>query len=496
MFISDLRYVPRTCLRDWRMHFGTLIRGLGLSMIGLLALSRAADCQERLGEAPRERVHLYILIGQSNMVGRAPVEDVDRQPHPRVFSFGKDDVWVPAVDPLHFDKPTAGVGLGSSFARAMAEADPEVTIGLIPCAIGGTPLERWEKGGDLWSRALERIRAVADDGVIKGVLWHQGEADGRSAETAQSYGVRLARMVSDLRAELQLPILPFVAGQLGPFLPATQRDGNPAHWEVVKPQLAGLPRCVEWTAVADSADLTHTGDSVHFDAASLRKFGRRYAREMQRLQSRQQHPAFAAFEARADLPNVLLIGDSISMQYTPEIRRRLEGRANVHRPLENCRSTRQILERLEAYLGDRNWDIIVFNAGIHDLTLVDKDGRGAPAPEGAIQVPIEQYAGNLEQIVVRLKRTGAKLIWISTTPVGARAEAAGIRSNQRVTEYNAAAARLTSANQIQQIDAYTTLSERREELLEDGVHLTDQGVIVISDAIVSGLEPILAAASR
>ena len=73
---------------------------------------------------PTEKFHLFLLVGQSNMAGRGTVEAQDRTPHPRVLMLNKADAWVPAIDPLHFDKAAAGVGLGKTFATLYAEAHP------------------------------------------------------------------------------------------------------------------------------------------------------------------------------------------------------------------------------------------------------------------------------------------------------------------------------------------------------------------------------------
>lgn len=231
----------------------------------------------------KEKFHLYLLIGQSNMAGRGLVEEQDKVPHPRVVTFTKEQQWVPAVDPLHSDKSAAGVGLGSSFARAMADADPSITVGVIPCAVGGTPLGRWEKNGDLYKQAVARTKAALADGTLRGILWHQGESDSGKQETAESYGKRLAQMIADLRAELGAGEVPFVAGELGLFL-ARDRMGVPSYWPTVNEQIHQLPKLSPKTAVAPSEGLKDKGDKVHFDSASLREFGRRYAAAMQKLQ--------------------------------------------------------------------------------------------------------------------------------------------------------------------------------------------------------------------
>jgi hypothetical protein len=166
----------------------------------------------------------------------------------------------------------------------MAEADPNVSIGLIPCAVGGTPLSRWQKGGDLYQQAVARTRAAQKQGALEGILWHQGESDAGSEATATNYAERLAAMVRDLRKELDAPDVPFVAGELGHFL-AKEKAGKPSYWPIVNEQLHLLPRLVEHAAVVSSRDLKPLADQVHFDSASLREFGKRYAGAMQKLQA-------------------------------------------------------------------------------------------------------------------------------------------------------------------------------------------------------------------
>src|SRR5690606_27919396 len=95
----------------------------------------------------KKDLHLFLLVGQSNMAGRGKVAESDRQPPERVLTFSQEGEWVPAVDPIHFDKPkVAGVGLGRTFGIEIAQATPGATIGLIPCAVGGTPIEKWVPG--------------------------------------------------------------------------------------------------------------------------------------------------------------------------------------------------------------------------------------------------------------------------------------------------------------------------------------------------------------
>jgi hypothetical protein len=125
------------------------------------------------------------------------------------------------------------------------------------------------------------------------------------------------------------------------------------------------------------------------------------------------------------LPFVLIIGDSISVSYTLPVKLRLEGIANVMRPLENCGSTLMILENLGRWLGTTKWDVIHFNAGLHDLEHVQHENSApgtqimVPVAKGPHWISLDSYRSNLEKIVERLKMTNARLIFATTTPVPA-----------------------------------------------------------------------------
>ena len=227
----------------------------------------------------KEKFHLYILAGQSNMAGRGKVSEEDRTPHPRVLMLTRDLRWTPASDPLHFDKPgIAGVGLGKTFGILAAEADPGVTIGLIPCAVGGSPIEAWKPGGfhpqtktHPWDDAMKRILSARESGVLKGILWHQGESDSK-ADLAVRYEERLHSLVNRFRDELETPTLPFIAGQMGQF---EERPWD-EHKKLVDLAHRQLPERLPHCAFVSSRGLSHKGDQVHFDAASYRELGKRF----------------------------------------------------------------------------------------------------------------------------------------------------------------------------------------------------------------------------
>jgi hypothetical protein len=234
----------------------------------------------RTVSAAEEHRHVYLLMGQSNMVGRG--ELTRWPPHPRVLSFNKTGKWVPAVDPLHETSSRDRVGPGVSFGRGMLHVvDQEVTIGLVPCAVGGSPLSRWEKGGDLYEATVRRAReATKHGGTLMGILWMQGEKDAKDPGLAKSYAKRLDAMILDFRREFGMPEVPFVAAL--PCAELAERDDRPGA-ELVSESLKGLPRRVQHTATVDSTGLKSMGDQMHFSTPSQRELGRRYAEALATL---------------------------------------------------------------------------------------------------------------------------------------------------------------------------------------------------------------------
>ena len=222
------------------------------------------------------QLDLYLLIGQSNMAGRGKLTEANRLPTDGVWKLDKKDQWVPATEPLHFDKPNvAGAGLAMSFARALREKDSSVEIGLIPCAVGGTPLSRWMPGQDLYTNAVRRAKIAQRQGTIKAILWHQGEGDCGTPEKRNSYAERLGTMVKALRTELGLSEdVPFLAGELGPYL-KDRYKGSP-HL-VINEQIKSCEKTVPNFHCISAEGLTPNGDILHFNTESLRTFGRRYA---------------------------------------------------------------------------------------------------------------------------------------------------------------------------------------------------------------------------
>jgi hypothetical protein len=226
---------------------------------------------------------LFLLIGQSNMAGRGVIGPEDRTLLPGIWVQTKDLSWKPAVDPLHYDKPgIAGVGLGRSFAQALIAGRPSGSIGLIPAAFGGSALDEWKPGSLHYTEAVRRTRAALRDGRLRGILWHQGEADAKEEGLAHSYAKRFEVFIRQLRADLDAPDVPVIVGELGRFYRNRPNDGA-KFAEVVVAELRKIPASVRHSAFVSSEGLTDKGDGVHFDTRSLQEFGTRYAAAFLRL---------------------------------------------------------------------------------------------------------------------------------------------------------------------------------------------------------------------
>lgn len=207
---------------------------------------------------------------------------------------------------------------------------------------------------------------------------------------------------------------------------------------------------------------------------------------------RKPNPAMAKVEDVAGLPRVLLIGDSISIGYTVPVRELLKGKANVHRPLTNCGPTTRGLAGIEEWLGDGKWDVIHFNWGLHDLKYMGPQGQNLADPKAKDshqQVPIDEYEKNLRKLVARLKKTKARLIWRSTTPVpeGCKGRVVGDSA-----KYNAVAKKIMDEHGIAIDDQYAFCMGKLDKLqLPANVHFTKEGSAALAKQAVASIQKAL-----
>ncbi|KAJ8541387.1 hypothetical protein K7X08_002203 [Anisodus acutangulus] len=186
--------------------------------------------------------NIFILAGQSNMSGRGGVINHGQngmvnetwdgvippecKPNPNILRFSAGFQWVEAQEPLHQDidlGKVCGVGPGMSFANSILKRDPSIgVIGMVPCAIGGTNISEWARGGVLYNHMIRRTEAALQGGgKLQALLWYQGESDTETLEDAKLYKFRLKRLFKNVLHDLQSPTLPVIqvslASSIGPY---------------------------------------------------------------------------------------------------------------------------------------------------------------------------------------------------------------------------------------------------------------------------------------
>lgn len=169
------------------------------------------------------------------------------------------------------------------------------------------------------------------------------------------------------------------------------------------------------------------------------------------------------------LPRVLLIGDSVSRGYTKSVRKSLAGKANVHRAPANCGPTSTGLKKIDVWLGDGKWDVIHFNFGIHDRNT-----------------PIADYSQRLEQLVERMKKTGAKLVWASTTPIPD--DSAKKQTSASIVERNEAAAKVMAKHGVATDDLFTLITPHLEKMQNpNDVHFNASGYEFLGQRVADAI---------
>jgi hypothetical protein len=213
-------------------------------------------------------------------------------------------------------------------------------------------------------------------------------------------------------------------------------------------------------------------------------------------------PEFVAITDDPKLPRVLLMGDSVSIAYALEVRMLLAGVANVHRVPANCGSTKVALGSygIVRWLPDANakWDVIHFNHGLHDLSYRfandrDKNDKGeyaSPTNGGHQNVPPEVYKKNLRQIIARLKQTGAKLIFASTTPVPESDAAKYVEDSELA--YNEIAKKVMIEQGVTWNDLWSLVKPRQAELQgKRNVHFMPTGSSVMGKQVAEAIRAAL-----
>jgi lysophospholipase L1-like esterase len=202
----------------------------------------------------------------------------------------------------------------------------------------------------------------------------------------------------------------------------------------------------------------------------------------------------AVAEQPADLPKVVLLGDSIRAGYKDTVIKALEGKAVVWTPKENCKSSTYTRENLAKWMEGQNPDVIHINAGLHDLVLKEPDTN---------VTEIGTYKENIQAIFDEMKKKWptAKIIWATTTPVvdelNAKSREAGTadgkrvawRENAQVVRFNQAAAEVLAGRDVVVDDLYMAVKDMNDQdlYIADGVHFSLYGREFLGDAVAKSI---------
>ena len=225
----------------------------------------------------KQNVWVFILAGQSNMAGRGFVEPEDTLSGKRLLTINKDGQLIVAKEPLHFYEPNlAGLDCGYSFGTTILKNIPDsISVLLIPTAVGGSSISQWlgdslHRNVKLFSNFLEKIEIGRKYGIIKGILWHQGESDANENDIPY-YKEKLSTLLKRFRSAAGNDSLPVLLGELGSF------SNDKANWKLINKAINEYSLQDNYTTVISTADLEHKGDSIHFDSKGQRMMGKRFA---------------------------------------------------------------------------------------------------------------------------------------------------------------------------------------------------------------------------
>ena len=216
----------------------------------------------------------FLMLGQSNMAGRGFINEVPPIYNERIQML-RNGRWQMMTEPINYDRPVAGVSLVSSFADAWCSENKEDTIGLIPCAEGGSSLDDWAIDKVLFRHAISEAKFAMETSELAGILWHQGETDSFNGNY-KTYYKKLLLIIETLRKELNAPDIPLIIGGLPDFLGKEGFGKNCTEYALVNKELEKFASEQDNCYFVTAKGLTSNPDGIHIDAVSQRKFGLRY----------------------------------------------------------------------------------------------------------------------------------------------------------------------------------------------------------------------------
>ncbi|MBI9017501.1 MAG: sialate O-acetylesterase [Phycisphaerae bacterium] len=268
------------------------IQAIALSLMLTALVNITWGSKDAAIPTDKEKFHIFILMGQSNMAGYGqilPGDDVEIDNVLELQGWQPEQyTWQKAAQPIHHRLGSDQFCLAGPFAESYRDSHPGITVGLIPVAWGGAAIDQINKGTKAYDDMLVKAKLAKTQGVIKGVLWHQGESDTVNLANAQQYSQKLKQLVIDIRSDLKIKDLPFIAGNLAEFYGTGPDHNAPQRVKqinMVKAALRNLPNEIANTGFVESAGLkAREKHQVHFDRDSLITFGKRYAAAFQNLQ--------------------------------------------------------------------------------------------------------------------------------------------------------------------------------------------------------------------
>lgn len=226
-------------------------------------------------------MHSILIIGQSNMAGRGIKDEVAPIQNDKLYVL-RNGLWRNMYVPVNPDRASSGISLVESFADKYAK-NHNVDVGIIPCADGGTDLDKWQVGGLLFDHACYMAELASRTSDIVAVLWHQGESDCYD-DKYPLYEEKLNVIFNAFREKLGLHNVPFLVGGLGDFLEFCEISDLLKNYIYINEALKRVADKNEKVAFVSAKGLDSNPDKLHFSAKALREFGLRYYNEFLKLE--------------------------------------------------------------------------------------------------------------------------------------------------------------------------------------------------------------------
>lgn len=257
-------------------------------------------------------------------------------------------------------------------------------------------------------------------------------------------------------------------------LAQTDQPSDAQHGATQQAGISGITP--EMLATEAARRATMTPDELAWEETLEANLGNFYLPWYYKEKDAHHETAFDYIHDEPALPRLLILGDSISIGYTVPVRHALAGKVNVHRAPTNCGPTAKGIRDLDIWLGSGKWDVIVWNFGIHDQ---DTDP--------------DLYRKNLEMLLSRLEKTGAKLVWVRSTPAPPSSPVYhDAYTDEKCTRVNRIADEVMKQNRIPEVDLYSILKPHLNEWqLPNNVHFTEAGYEVMGSEVASAVLSVL-----